>query len=70
MCRPDDRQRALLDRLPGYDYDPTAAAAGADDSDSLYPDDSVSQLDYGDATDREGVCLCSPLCTDTLYSLS
>ncbi|KAF8062701.1 SPAC3H8.02 [Scenedesmus sp. PABB004] len=38
-----DKQAALLERLPGYDYDPSAQPPEEE-----YPDDSVSQLDYAD----------------------
>lgn len=41
-----ERSKALLERLPGFDYDPSAAALPEDEE--PYPDDSVSQIDYGE----------------------
>lgn len=38
-----ERSKTMLEQLPGYDYDPSAQPAEED-----YPDDSVSQLEYGD----------------------
>eukprot|EP00775_Hariotina_reticulata_P009315 gene9315-9480_t len=37
------RSKTMLEQLQGYDYDPSAQPADED-----YPDDSVSQLEYGD----------------------
>jgi hypothetical protein len=43
MLRAVERSKTMLEQLQGYDYDPSAQPAEED-----YPDDSVSQLEYGD----------------------
>eukprot|EP00879_Flechtneria_rotunda_P022502 GHRR01023753.1.p1 GENE.GHRR01023753.1~~GHRR01023753.1.p1 ORF type:complete len:1357 (+),score=559.90 GHRR01023753.1:692-4762(+) len=40
-----ERSKTMLDKLQGYDYDPAAQPA---DDEEPYPDDSVSQVGYGD----------------------
>lgn len=37
-CRAGDARKSLLDKLQGYDYDPSAQP------DEDYPDDSISQI--------------------------